>query len=408
MAAAIRNDTPDAELFIAPGNPGTSRLGTNVPISPDDVIQLRRFASDKGIGLTIVGPEAPLAAGVGDAFAEQGLPLFGPDAAAARIESSKAFAKRLMAEEGVPTAGFQIFTVAEEALDHVRSGVGPVVVKASGLAAGKGAIVCENRDEAERAVREVMVERRFGSAGDSLVVEEYMEGDELSVFFLTDGSIAVPLVPSRDHKRLEEGDRGPNTGGMGAYAPVRGADAQLIDRIRTTIAEPVLAGMAARGCPYRGFLYAGLMLTAEGPKVIEFNCRLGDPEAQAVLPLTRGGLVEPMRTVARGGKLDSWIPELAPGAALVTVLVSGGYPGSYPKGLPIEIPDDLETSRVHLYQAGTAEGPNGLVTDGGRVIGVTGIGADLAEAARRSREAAGRIRFEGATFRRDIGHSELN
>jgi phosphoribosylamine--glycine ligase len=408
MAAAIRNDTPAADLFIAPGNPGTARLGTNVPIPADDVARLVSFASERGIGLTIVGPEAPLAAGLGDAFADRGLPLFGPDAAAARIESSKAFAKRLMAEEGVPTAGFEVFTVADEALDFVRSGVGPVVVKASGLAAGKGAIVCEDRDEAERAVREVMVERRFGAAGDCLVIEEFMEGEELSVFFLSDGAAAVPLVPSRDHKRLEEGDRGPNTGGMGAYAPVRGADAELIDRIRTSIAEPVLAGMAARGCPYRGFLYAGLMLTSEGPKVIEFNCRLGDPEAQAVLPLTRGGLVEPMRTVARGGTLDGWRPDLAPGAALVTVLVSGGYPGSYPRGLPIEIPDDLEGPGVHLYHAGTAEGPDGLVTDGGRVLGVTGLGADLDEAARRSREAAGRIRFEGATFRRDIGHSELD
>ncbi|MCL7983227.1 MAG: phosphoribosylamine--glycine ligase, partial [marine benthic group bacterium] len=328
MAAAIRNDTPDADLFIAPGNPGTARLGTNVPIAADDVARLLRFATDRSIGLTIVGPEVPLAAGLGDAFAERGLPLFGPDAAAARIESSKAFAKRLMAEEGVPTAEFEVFTDAEEAIAHVRSGTVPVVVKASGLAAGKGAIVCEDRDQAESAVREVMVERRFGDAGDSLVVEEFMEGEELSVFFLSDGSAAVPLVPSRDHKRLEEGDRGPNTGGMGAYAPVRGADEELIDRIRVSIAEPVLAGMAARGCPYVGFLYAGLMLTPEGPKVIEFNCRLGDPEAQAVLPLTRGGLVDPMRAVARGGALDGWKPDLAPGAALVTVLVSDGYPGS--------------------------------------------------------------------------------
>ena len=408
MAAAIRNDTPDADLFIAPGNPGTARLGTNVPIAADDVARLLRFATDRSIGLTIVGPEVPLAAGLGDAFAERGLPLFGPDAAAARIESSKAFAKRLMAEEGVPTAEFEVFTDAEEAIAHVRSGTVPVVVKASGLAAGKGAIVCEDRDQAESAVREVMVERRFGDAGDSLVVEEFMEGEELSVFFLSDGSAAVPLVPSRDHKRLEEGDRGPNTGGMGAYAPVRGADEELIDRIRVSIAEPVLAGMAARGCPYRGFLYAGLMLTPEGPKVIEFNCRLGDPEAQAVLPLTRGGLVDPMRAVARGGALDGWKPDLAPGSALVTVLVSDGYPGSYPKGLPIEIPEDLEGPEVHVYHAGTADSADGLVTSGGRVLGVTGIGADLSEAARRSREAAGRIRFEGAKFRRDIGHSELD
>ena len=408
MAAAIRRDEPEAELFIAPGNPGTAKLGSNVAISAGDVTGLVRFASDRGIGLTIVGPEAPLAAGLGDAFAERGIPLFGPNAAAARIESSKAFAKQLMAEAGVATADFRVYADADEALAFVRSGSGPLVVKASGLAGGKGAIVCADRDEAERAVREVMVERRFGDAGDFLVIEEFMEGEELSVFFLTDGRTAVPLVPSRDHKRLLEDDRGPNTGGMGAYAPVLGADAALIDRIRVEIAEPVLAGMADRGCPYRGFLYAGLMLTRDGPRVIEFNCRLGDPEAQAVLPLTRGRFVEPMRVVARGGELQGWSPDLAPGAALVTVIVSGGYPGDYPTGLPITIPEDLDDASVHVYHAGTAEGPDGLITAGGRVLGVTGIGADLHEAARRSREAAGRIRFEGATFRRDIGHSELD
>ena len=408
MAASIRSDAPETELLIAPGNPGTARLGRNVPVAADDVPGLVELARGERVSLTIVGPEAPLAAGIGDAFAAEGLPLFGPRAAAARIESSKAFAKQLMLEEGVPTAGFEVFTDPDAALAHVRAGSGPIVVKASGLAAGKGAIVCEDRQEAERAVRDVMVDRKFGAAGDELVVEEFMEGEELSVFFLTDGESAVPLVPSRDHKRLLEDDLGPNTGGMGAYSPVRGADADLIDRIRTEVAEPVLAGLASRGCPYRGFLYAGLMLTPDGPKVIEFNCRLGDPEAQVVLPLTRSDLVEPMRAVARGGSLDGWNPDLSPGAALVTVVVSGGYPGSYAKGIPIEIPDGLEGPSVRLYHAGTAIGPDGLITAGGRVLGVTGIGADLAEAAGRSRAAAARVRFEGATWRKDIGRSELS
>lgn len=407
MAESIHADAPQARLLIAPGNPGTARVGRNIPVPADDVGALVELARQERAGLTIVGPEAPLAAGAGDAFAAEGLPLFGPTAPAARIESSKAFSKQLMAEEGVPTAGFEVFTDADAAIAHVRSGSGPLVVKASGLAAGKGAIVCPDRDEAERAVREVMVERKFGAAGDELVVEEFMEGEELSVFFLTDGEAAVPLVPSRDHKRLLEGDLGPNTGGMGAYAPVRGADSDLIERIQAEVAEPVLAGMAARGCPYRGFLYAGLMLTAEGPKVIEFNCRLGDPEAQVVLPLTRGDLVEPMRAVARGASLEGWKPDLSPGAALVTVIVSGGYPGPYSKGLPIEIPDDLEGPGVHLYHAGTALEPDGLVTAGGRVFGVTGIGTDLREAATLSRDAAARVRFEGATWRKDIGRSEL-
>jgi phosphoribosylamine--glycine ligase len=407
MAAAIRSTAPGVELLIAPGNPGTAQLGRNVEVAADDVPGLLALARAERVGLTIVGPEAPLAAGIGDAFAAERLPLFGPSAAAARIESSKAFAKQLMFDEGVPTAQFKVFTAPDAALDYVRSGSGPVVVKASGLAAGKGAIVCSDREEAERAVREVMVDRRFGSAGDELVVEEFMEGEELSVFFLSDGVTAVPLVPSRDHKRLLEGDLGPNTGGMGAYSPVRGAEADLIDRIRTEVAEPVLAGLASRGSPYQGFLYAGLMLTAAGPKVIEFNCRLGDPEAQVVLPLTRSDLVEPMDAVARGGSLGGWTPDLSPGAALVTVVVSGGYPGSYAKGIPIEIPTNLEDPSVHLYHAGTALGPDGLVTAGGRVFGVTGIGADLAEAAARSRAAAARIRFDGATWRKDIGRSEL-
>jgi phosphoribosylamine--glycine ligase len=407
MAAAIRTGAPETELLIAPGNPGTAELGRNVDIAADDVPGLVELARGERVSLTIVGPEAPLAAGIGDAFAAERLPLFGPSAAAARIESSKAFAKQLMFDEGVPTAGFEVFTDPDAALGYVRSGTGPIVVKASGLAAGKGAIVCKDRQEAERAVREVMVDRRFGAAGDRLVVEEFMEGEELSVFFLSDGETAVPLVPSRDHKRLLEDDLGPNTGGMGAYSPVRGADAELIDRIRAEVAEPVLAGLASRGCPYTGFLYAGLMLTSAGPKVIEFNCRLGDPEAQVVLPLTRSDLVEPMEAVARGGSLEGWTPDLSPGAALVTVVVSGGYPGSYPKGLPIEIPADLEGPTVHLYHAGTAMSSDGLVTAGGRVFGVTGIGADLSEAAARSRAAAARVRFDGATWRRDIGRSEL-
>lgn len=288
----------------------------------------------------------------------------------------------------------------------MRAGSGPLVVKASGLAAGKGAIVCADRAEAEQAVRDLMLDRRFGDAADRVVVEEFMEGEELSVFYLTDGRDAAALLPSRDHKRRFEQDRGPNTGGMGAYAPVGVADAALLDRVRVEIVEPVLAGMAARGCPYRGFLYAGLMLTADGPKVVEFNCRLGDPEAQAVLPLTTADLVEPMTAVARGGSLAGWTPESVDAAALVTVVVSDGYPGSVRKGLPIEIPDDLEDADVRLFHAGTAAPEGRLVTAGGRVFGVTGMGPDLAAAAARSRAAAARIRFEGASFRTDIGHSE--
>ena len=234
-----------------------------------------------------------------------------------------------------------------------------------------------------------------------------MPGEELSVFFLSDGEHAVPLVSSRDHKRRFEGDRGPNTGGMGAYAPVADGTDDLIERARREIADPILRGMAERGYPYRGFLYAGLMLTADGPKVVEFNCRLGDPEAQVVLPLTTGGLAEPMAAIARGESIGGWRAGAGEGAALVTVVVSGGYPGAYPKGLPIDVPDDLESEQVHLYHAGTSLEEGRLVTSGGRVLGVTGLGSDLAEAAARSREAASRIRFEGAAWRSGIGHSEI-
>lgn len=407
LAAKIARDAPGVDLIVAPGNPGTARLGRNVPVSAEDVAGLVALARTEGADLTVVGPELPLAAGLGDAFAAEGLLLFGPDAGAARIESSKSFAKGLMREEGVPTAGFEVFSDPAPAIAHVRAGEGPVVVKASGLAAGKGAIVCPDRNEAERALRELMVERRLGDAADEVVVEEFMPGEELSVFYLTDGREAVALLPSRDHKRRFEGDAGPNTGGMGAYAPVGVADGALLERVRREIVEPVLAGLASRGCPYRGFLYAGLMLTADGPKVVEFNCRLGDPEAQAVLPLTGGDLVEPMAAVAGGGSLAGWDPGSSGGAALVTVVVSDGYPGEYRKGLPIEIPPDLESEDVLLYHAGTAAPDGRLVTAGGRVFGVTGVGSDLAEAAARSRAAAARIRFEGASFRADIGHSEI-
>ncbi len=407
MAAKIVQDAPSAELLIAPGNPGTAALGRNVPVAVDDIPGLVALARSASVSLTVVGPEAPLAEGLADALAEEGLPVFGPGAAAARIESSKAFSKRLMREEGVASADFEVFTDPGSALAYVAAAEGPVVVKASGLAAGKGAVVCSDRQEAAAAIREMMVDRAFGAAGDEVVVEEFMEGEELSVFFLTDGREAIPLTPSRDHKRRFDGDLGPNTGGMGAYAPVRGIGPDLVEQVRREIAEPVLAGMADRGFPYRGFLYAGLMLTPAGPRVIEFNCRLGDPETQAVLPLTRGNLLEPMDAVARGGSLGGWDPDPAPGAALVTVVVSDGYPGAYRKGVPIELPSDLEGPHVRLFHAGTTRDGERLVTSGGRVFGVTGLGEDLELAAARSRAAAARVRFEGAAWRSDIGRSEL-
>jgi len=263
-------------------------------------------------------------------------------------------------------------------------------------------IICESLEEARRAVEEILG-GRFGEAGLDVVVEEFLWGEELSVFFITDGERAVPLVSARDHKRLQEGDCGPNTGGMGAFAPVPGIGSELVETVRRTVAIPVLEELAARGIPYRGFLYVGLVLTPDGPKVLEFNCRLGDPEAQVVLPLTRGNLVEPMTAIARGEGLSDWQLPSPAGFALVTVLASGGYPESYPRGLPITVPDGIESERLRVYHAGTAIRDGQLVTAGGRVLGVTGIGDSLAEAGERSREAAGAIGFENKHWRRDIG-----
>ena len=407
IAAKLRRDDPGASIYVAPGNPGTVGPGLNVSLSVSDLGGLADFAAEHSIDVTVVGPEQPLADGIAGVFEARDLPLFGPSRKAARLESSKVFSKQLMRDCGVPTAGFEIFTDFDRAADYVSGIVPPIVVKASGLAAGKGAVVAESLADALTALREMLVEDRFGEAGHEVVIEEFMPGAELSVFFLSDGENAVPLVSSRDHKRRFEGDRGPNTGGMGAYAPVEDGTAELIERARVEVADPILQGMAERGFPYRGFLYAGLMLTPDGPKVVEFNCRLGDPEAQVVLPLTGAGLAEPMAAIARGESIAGWTAGAIPGAALVTVVVSGGYPGPYPKGIPMEVPADLESEDVHVYHAGTALKDGELVTAGGRVVGVTGLGDDLASAANRSREAAARVRFEGAAWRSDIGHSEI-
>ena len=399
----LRRDAPGAQIFAAPGNPGIKAAARCVPIGAEDVESIARFAEDEAIDLTVVGPETPLAAGVVDLFALRGLPIFGPASTAARLESSKAFAKALMRHIGVPTAAFETFTDAEAAQSYLAGMEPPCVVKASGLAAGKGVLICPSREEARRAVEELLVAGRFGEAGRRIVIEAFLEGPEISVFFITDGERAVPLVSARDHKRLEEGDRGPNTGGMGAFAPVPEIGPDLVETVRTGIAEPVVAELAARGSPYSGFLYLGLVLMDDGPEVLEFNCRLGDPEAQAVLPIMGASLVEPMLAVAVGEGVSDWQPEAAQGAALVTVLASDGYPGSYPTGLPIGIPDGLESGDLRVYHAGTAMLDGKLVTSGGRVLGVTGVGRTAEEAAARSRRGAELIEFEGKRWRRDIG-----
>ncbi len=400
----LRQDLPSATFFTTRPNPGMAAHSIGIDLAPDDVAGLAGWAEGEQINLTVAGPEIPLAAGIGDAFRRRGLPLFGPSAAAARIESSKAFAKELMDRVRVPTAGYRTFTDWESAEPYIRERGGPLVVKASGLAAGKGAVVCMSTEEALEAAREMLREGAFGDAGSEVVIEEFMEGDELSVFGITDGRHVVVMLPSQDHKQIGEGDTGPNTGGMGAYAPTAISSAALERRISEEIFLPVLEAMEAAASPFRGLLYAGLMLTEEGPRVVEFNCRFGDPESQVVLPLMDSPLLELMVSVARGGSIEgaecSWKNQ----AALNTVLASGGYPGKYGKGKEITLPPGLEEEEGTLiFHAGTRSADGHLFTDGGRVLSVVGMGSDLEQARGRSLHGAESIEFEGKTFRRDIG-----
>jgi phosphoribosylamine--glycine ligase len=406
LCDAVCRERPDAALFCAPGNPGTAALATNLPIGAEDIDGLAEAVRAHAIDLTIVGPEAPLARGLVDRLRAAGHAVFGPTAAAARIEASKAFAKEVMIAAGVPTARSRTFTELAPALAWVERQPVPVVVKASGLAAGKGAVVCTDRSEAVAAVTAMLGDRAFGDAGDTVVIEEFLEGEELSVFALTDGAGVELLAAAQDHKRLLEGDRGPNTGGMGAYAPVSLATPELLDRVRAEVLEPTLAEMARRGCPFTGVLYAGLMVSPDGaPAVVEFNCRLGDPETQAVLPLVADGLVACMESVARGRGVTP--VALRTGmAAVTTVLAARGYPGSPERGAAITIPDDLPDA-VRIYHAGTTRDASGtLRATGGRVLAVTALAGDFESARRLSRDAAGQIEFAGKQFRGDIGWRE--
>jgi phosphoribosylamine---glycine ligase len=404
----LRRDAPDAELFVTRGNGGTVGLATPLPLGADEIQALAGWVEKEAVDLTVVGPEAPLAAGLVDHFTSRGLAAFGPTRDAAEIESSKAYAKELMRRHGIPTAAFCTFTALGEAERYLREVGAPVVVKASGLAAGKGAVVCATLEEALDAARSMLGDGAFGAAGTEIVVEEFMEGEELSVFALCDGRVAVPMLPSQDHKRVGEADTGPNTGGMGAYAPVSLATPALMERIAREVLEPTVAAMAEEGRPFRGLLYAGLMLTPAGPRVVEFNCRFGDPETQVVLPLLADGLLQPLVAIARGGSIEGLRLRWRPGAAVTTVLSAPGYPGEYPSGAEIAIPADLEAAGdVLVFHAGTRRDGERTVTSGGRVLAVTGLGPDVATAAARSRTAAERIRFDGAHFRRDIAWREV-
>ena len=396
---------PEVErLFAVPGNAGTSARAQNVQgIGGTDAPALAAFVEREGVDLTVIGPEAPLVAGVVDQFLDRGLAVFGPTGAAARIEGSKAFAKDVMAAAGVPTARAEVFTDPAEAVRALDGFGPPWVIKADGLAAGKGVTVTSDPAAARAAIEATLVGRVHGEAGERLLLEEYLDGPEASLFALTDGRAVVPLAPARDYKRVLDGDHGPNTGGMGAYSPLPDFPESLVEEVRRTILEPTVAELAARGVHYQGLLYAGLALTSRGPKVIEFNCRFGDPEAQVVVPRLATDLTDLLWATAEGvlaGEKVAWDPR----ACVTVVLASGGYPGSYRRGVEIHGVQEAERQPdVHVYHAGTVRAGNGtLRTAGGRVLAVTALGGDLAEARSRAYAAAELIHFDGVHYRRDI------
>lgn len=403
---ALRRENSAVDLHCAPGNPGTGSLAHNLPIPADDIDRVADAVDMLAIDLVIVGPEVPLALGLGDRLRAEGRAVLGPGAAAAQIEASKAFAKEVMAAAGVPTAPSRAFSDLRAALEWVDRHPEPLVVKASGLAAGKGAVVCASRREAAAAVRSMLDDGALGEAGRVVVVESFLEGEEVSLFAFTDGTGLELLPAAQDHKRLGEGDEGPNTGGMGAYSPVALATPELLARARREVYEPVLGELRRRGTPFSGILYAGLMVDRAGtPSVVEFNCRLGDPEAQVVLPLVRG-FTEACWQVARGERPTAL--ERLPGAAVTTVLAARGYPERPEKGAAISVPDDVPEG-VIVFHAGTGRDEAGtLRVAGGRVLDVTAVAPTFGEAQRLSRETADRIRFDGKLFRRDIGWREAD
>jgi phosphoribosylamine--glycine ligase len=402
----LSRDEPAAEFFITQGSGGTGKLAKSVPLPPTDVEGIVAFCLKEKPDLVVVGPELPLELGLSDRLTGLGISVFGPTKAAARMETSKSFAKELMRKYDIPTASFEIFTSFEQASSYVRAQKVPLVVKASGLAAGKGAIVCEGERDALDALHRVMVEKIFGEAGNEVVVEERLFGEELSFFVLTDGARVLPLSPSQDHKRIYDEDKGPNTGGMGAYAPVSIATASLMKRVMDEIVVPTITAMREEGHPYRGVLYAGLMLTREGPRVIEFNARFGDPEAQVNLPLLSSNLLGLMHDISSGTLREGKL-RFEKASAVCVVMASRGYPGDYEKGKLIHIPDGIEKEDLVIFHAGTTAKDGRLITSGGRVLGVTALGKSIAEARDRCYEAVEEIRFEGRHFRKDIAHREI-
>ena len=394
-------------MIAAPGNPGIAAHARRVPLKDTAIDSLVALAQQEQPDLVVIGPEAPLALGLADRLRAAGLAVFGGSAAAARLESSKAFAKDLMARHRIPTARFGTFRDAAAARRYARELGAPLVVKADGLAAGKGVTVCGTLEEADRAIAQCLEARAFGDAGLTVVVEEFLVGEEASFFALSDGATVLPLTAAQDHKTVLDGDRGPNTGGMGAYSPAPVMDAAMQERVMATIVRPTIAAMAEEGAPYTGALFVGLMITALGPKVIEFNCRFGDPECQAILPRLEDDLLALLLAAATGKGLPPALTWSAQSSVCV-VMTSAGYPGAYETGRAITgVEAAAALPGVNVFHAGTALVDGALVTAGGRVLGVQAVGADVSTAIRTAYAAVERIRFDGAHYRRDIGHHAL-
>lgn len=403
LAWKLKQRSDVTELYVAPGNGGTAGIAVNVPIKDSDIPALVAFAREKAVDLVIPGPELPLTLGVVDAMKEAGIPCFGPVAACARLEGSKSFAKEIMQAAGVPTAAAGVFTTRAEAEAFAEAHGAPLVIKADGLAAGKGVIVAMT-DEEVRAALDLMFENHaFGDAAGTVLIEEFLKGEEVSLLCFCDGKTALPLPSAQDHKAVFDGDKGPNTGGMGAYSPAPVLPDEKLDAMADIVTRPILAEMARRGTPFTGILYAGLMMTEDGPKVLEYNVRFGDPECQPLLMRLKNDLVDVV-TACIEGRLDSVKLDIEERSALGVVLTSAGYPGSYPKGMPISGIDSAEElDNVQVFQAGTRKEGDRVLANGGRVLCVTALGRDLREAQKRAYEGMDRLSMEHSQFRSDIG-----
>jgi phosphoribosylamine--glycine ligase len=395
------------KIYCAPGSAGIAELATLVPIGADQIEQLADFAAQEQIDLTVVGPELPLTLGISDLFESRGLRIFGPDKAAAQLEGSKAFAKEILRESKIPTAAFGTFADAAPAKAYLAQQKPPYVIKADGLAAGKGVLICTNRAAADAAVEEILVRKTFGSAGERLVIEEFLDGEEASFMVLTDGEHVLPLASSQDHKRVFDNDEGPNTGGMGAYSPAPAVTPAIHERISREILLPLLAGLKRRGIRYRGVIYVGLMITKDGPKVLEFNARFGDPECQPIMMRLNSDLV-PLLEATIDGKLDQIQAEWHDDPAVCVVLCAGGYPGAYRKGQEIHGLNKLKGwANGFVFHAGTAMEKDRWVTTGGRVLGVTARGKNITDAVKEVYRAIEEISWSGMHYRKDIAHRAL-